>query len=225
MSETTDILESLEAQPLVGRHRAAVRKGLAQAAAAVARSRDRGDTARLLGLGARLARADGARDAVQRLNAARSAASEAGDLVLEDRLALLTVRSLAKARSHHRAADLLADILPRAQRTPSLTPELDLARAAVGIGEPRVHLEAALSALDANEVERVAGAWPVLSAAVNDDGGWDFAVRRTELDPHLVGFAVPEGSALREDLYRLILRRLGSESGLDLLDRYLPKGG
>ncbi len=86
-------------------------------------------------------------------------------------------------------------------------------------------LEAALAALDEGEVEQVAGAWPVLSAAVKGNGAWDFSVRRTELDPHLVGFAVPEGSPLREDLNRLILRRLGSESGLNLLDRYLPEGG
>ena len=147
MNDAASLLDTLEQQPLVGRHRAALRRGLAQAAAAVARARSPRDTARLLALGARLARAEGARDATLRLTAARRAAADAGDLVLEDRLGLLTVRSLAKARAHHRAADLLADLLPRAQRTPALAAELHLARAAVGLGEPRVHLEAALAIL------------------------------------------------------------------------------
>jgi hypothetical protein len=147
MSDAAALLDQLESRPLVGRHRPEIRRGLAQVAAAVAASRDRHVLARLLSLGARLARAEGARDAMQRLNIARRAAAEAGDLVLEDRLALITVRTLAKARAHHRAEDLLLDVQTRAGRTPALAAELALARAAVGLGEPRVHLEDALATL------------------------------------------------------------------------------
>ena len=147
MTDAARMLDALEARPLVGRHRAELRRGLAEVAAATTHAPDAGDTARLLGLGARLARAEGARDALQRLNRARRAASDAGDIQLEDRLALLTVRTLARSRATHRATDLLTDILARVQRTPELEAEVALACAAVGLGAPREHLEAALARL------------------------------------------------------------------------------
>lgn len=199
MTDVHGILDAIEQQPLVGRHRRAARKALAEAAATVGRSRDRHATARLLGLGASLARADGSRDAMQRLNAARRAAAEAGDLVLEDRLALLTVRTLAKSRAHHRAADLLADVLPRAQRTPALAPALSLARAAVGSGETRIHLETALQTLpspsaDHDRMEAALDLAELLLAGASSDGArhWFLEARALALahdDPVSLGVA------------------------------------
>ena len=82
---------------------------------------------------------------------------------------------------------------------------------------------AALEALGAGEVEAVAAAAPALEHAVAERGAFDFTVRATRLDPQYVSFALPEGSALREPLNVALLERLVSESGLNLIDRYLPE--
>lgn len=140
-------LAALEATPLLGRHLSAVRQQLGRLAVQAVQAGDRGAEARLLARGAVLATRDGAEDARVRLATATRAASEAGDLVLEDRLALLSVRVLARDRHLARARDLLADVQGRALRTPALAGDVALARAAAGFGDARAELEAALTAL------------------------------------------------------------------------------
>ncbi len=94
-------------------------------------------------------------------------------------------------------------------------------------GEGRVEartfpdLVAALDALDADAVEAVAAAAPVLRHVVSETGGLDLQVRETRLDPHYVTIALPEGSELLEPLNVALLERLSSESGWDLISRYL----
>jgi hypothetical protein len=147
MSDLHRDLTALEATPLLGRHLGGVRRALGRLAVRAVQAGDREAEARLLALGATLATRDGAEDARARLATATRAAGEAGDLVLEDRLALLSVRVLARDRHRARARDLLADVQGRAQRTPALAGDVALARAAAGFGDARAELEAALAAL------------------------------------------------------------------------------
>lgn len=84
-------------------------------------------------------------------------------------------------------------------------------------------LAEALQGLDAGEVEGVAAAAPALEYAVAENGAYDFTIRRTRLDPQYVSFALPDGSVLREPLNVALLQRLVSETGLNLIDRYLPE--
>ena len=84
-------------------------------------------------------------------------------------------------------------------------------------------LRAALDALDADRVEAVAAAAPSLDYIVAETGGLDLQVRSTRLDPHYVSMVLPEDSPLREPLNVALLRRLSSESGWNLIDRYLPE--
>lgn len=83
--------------------------------------------------------------------------------------------------------------------------------------------EAALHGLEAGEVEMVAAAAPVLQHLTGGSGEFNVVIRTTRLDPHYVSFALPQGSTLREPLNVELLRRLSSESGLNLIDRYLPE--
>jgi ABC-type amino acid transport substrate-binding protein len=83
----------------------------------------------------------------------------------------------------------------------------------------------ALRGLDAGEVALVAAAAPDLLAIINGNGTLDIGVRSTPLDPHYVSFALPQGSPLRDPLNVLLLQRLTSESGWNLIDRYLPEQG
>ena len=101
------------------------------------------------------------------------------------------------------------------------TTELFLANEAI---EPQVYptVEAALGAVEAGDVDAVAGAAPALRHVVSESGAFDLQVRTTRLDPHYVSFAVPEGSDLREPLNASLLARLSSESGWNLIERYLP---
>ena len=79
----------------------------------------------------------------------------------------------------------------------------------------------ALRAMQAEEVDSVAAAWPVLRATISESGAFDMQLRRTEFDPHYVSVALPENSELREPLNRALLTRLTSESGWNLVRRYL----
>ena len=81
----------------------------------------------------------------------------------------------------------------------------------------------ALRAMQAGEVDTVAAAGPVLQTTISESGAFDTQVRRTELDPHYVSIALPEDSPLREPLNRALLTRLTSESGWNLVQRYLPE--
>ncbi len=85
-------------------------------------------------------------------------------------------------------------------------------------------VEDALRGIEAGEVEVVAAAAPVLRHAVDENAAFDLVVRTTRLDPHYMSFALPAGSPLREPLDIELLRRLASESGLNLIERYLPEG-
>lgn len=80
----------------------------------------------------------------------------------------------------------------------------------------------ALRAMQAEEVDTVAAARPVLQATVAENGAFDTQVQRTDFDPHYVSIALPEDSDLREPLNRALLARLTSESGWNLVARYLP---
>jgi ABC-type amino acid transport substrate-binding protein len=82
--------------------------------------------------------------------------------------------------------------------------------------------EAALAALDAGRVDLVAAASPVLEHVIAGTGSLTLQVRSTRLDPHLIVLAFPEGSDLAEPINVALLRRLTSESGWNLVDRYLP---
>ncbi|WP_164870852.1 ion channel [Mesobaculum littorinae] len=83
---------------------------------------------------------------------------------------------------------------------------------------------AALKALDEGALDSVAAAEPALRHAIDASGTLELRIASTRLDPHYVGFATPEGSPLRERLDEILLTRLTSESGWDLLNRYLPQG-
>ncbi len=91
--------------------------------------------------------------------------------------------------------------------------------------EPRLFTDvaAALRALDEREVEVVAAAAPALRYVVNETRGFDFIVRTTQLDPHYVAIAFPAGAAMAERVDVSLLRRLTSESGWDVIERYLPR--
>ncbi len=80
----------------------------------------------------------------------------------------------------------------------------------------------ALRAMQAEEVDTVAAARPVLQATVAENGAFDTQVQRTDFDPHYVSIALSEDSDLREPLNRALLTRLTSESGWNLVARYLP---
>ena len=82
----------------------------------------------------------------------------------------------------------------------------------------------ALRALDDDEVEAVAAPAPALRHAV-EEAGSARRVRTTQLDPHYVAVALPEGSDLREPMDRVILRLLAGESGRGVIRRYLPEEG
>ncbi|MGR3465258.1 ion channel [Limimaricola sp.] len=81
----------------------------------------------------------------------------------------------------------------------------------------------ALRAMQQDEVDTVAAARPVLQATVSESGAFDTKVQRTDFDPHYVSIALPEGSVLREPINRALLARLTSESGWNLVSRYLPE--
>jgi hypothetical protein len=63
----------------------------------------------------------------------------------------------------------------------------------------------------------------VLEHVIAGTGSLTLQVRSTRLDPHLIVLALPEGSDLAEPINVALLRRLTSESGLNLVDRYLPE--
>ncbi len=86
-----------------------------------------------------------------------------------------------------------------------------------------VDVPAALRALDGGAVEVVAAAAPVLRHVLKDDGALDFNVRTTQLDPHYVAIAFPRESALTRRIDVSLLTRLTSESGWDVIDRYVPE--
>ena len=71
------------------------------------------------------------------------------------------------------------------------------------------------------DVEAVAASAPSLRHAVSEAGGGR-RVRTTQLDPHYVVIALPEGSDLREPLSRVVLRLVSGESGQGVIERYLP---
>ena len=80
---------------------------------------------------------------------------------------------------------------------------------------------AALDALGDGEVDAVAAAAPSLRHAVSESGSGR-QVRTTQLDPHYLVMALPEGSELREPLSRVLLRLVTGESGQAVVERYLP---
>ena len=83
---------------------------------------------------------------------------------------------------------------------------------------------AALAALDDGEVDAVAVAAPTLRQAIADAGS-SRRVRTTQLDPHYVAIALPEGSELREPIDRVLLGLLTGEAGRGVIERYLPPDG
>lgn len=83
-------------------------------------------------------------------------------------------------------------------------------------------LSAALAALNAGEVDRVAAAGPVLEHAVSENASLEADISRTRLDPHYISIAFPSGSPLLEQVDVALLQRLSSETGWDLIRRYLP---
>ncbi len=81
-------------------------------------------------------------------------------------------------------------------------------------------LDGTLRALQSGDVTRAAAPGPVLRHAIDERGSVDFGVSDTTLDPLMITFALPEGSALHERLNRALLDVLSSETGWDVVQRY-----
>ena len=80
----------------------------------------------------------------------------------------------------------------------------------------------ALRALEGGRYDLVAAGAAALEHHAGGMGGVDVTVETTRLDPQYVTFALPAGSDLRQPVGRALLERLTSESGWNVIERYLP---
>ena len=137
--------------------------------------------------------------------------------------AALTAAVVSMAGADRRSLDLPeARHGERVGTVAGSTAERFLERAGLGF---RSHgsIPEALRALEAGGVDMVAAGAPALEHHVNAMGGVDTSVQTTRLDPQYVSFALPAGSELRQPVNRALLARLTSESGWNVIERYLPE--
>ncbi|UWQ22767.1 ion channel [Jannaschia sp. W003] len=81
--------------------------------------------------------------------------------------------------------------------------------------------EAAVAAVEEGRADAALGAAPSLRREAERT---KLALTTTRLDPVLIAFALPEGSALLEPLNVALLRVMASEAGRETVLRYLPDG-